>query len=93
MIELGGGIFLENFEELEPGKLIVVKKVVGNYTKTISEKAKDFKKITVSLSKPDDYKIEIKLETAIDLETDAEDKNLFFALDKALSDIVDKIDQ
>ena len=25
MLELGGGIFLDNFEEIEPGKLIIVK--------------------------------------------------------------------
>ena len=38
MIELGGNINLDNFEEIEKGQLIVVKKVVGNYTKKISEK-------------------------------------------------------
>ena len=85
MIELGGNINLENFEEIDKGQLIVIKKVVGNYTKKISEKVEDFKKITVTLVKDSKYKIEVKLETSETKESEAENPNLFFALDQSLS--------
>lgn len=90
MMELGGGINLENFEVVEPGKLIVVKKVVGNYTKTISEKIKGFKKITVKLDKKDDFEISVKVEAEKTIETASKNKNLFFALDEALSQVLGK---
>lgn len=85
MIELGGSIFLENFEIIEPGQMIVVRKVVGNYTKKISEKHTDFKKITVSIVPETKYKLTAKLETSETKESEAENPNLFFALDKALA--------
>ena len=84
MIELGGNINLENFEEIEPGQLIVIRKVVGNYTKKISEKHKDFKKITVSIVPETKYKIKVTLELSETKEAEAENPNLFFALDQAL---------
>jgi len=90
-MELGGNIFLENFEEVESGKLIVVKKVVGNYTKNISEKAKDFKKITISLKKDSAFEIDVKVETDKEINSTAKEDNLFFALDKALSEVLDKV--
>jgi hypothetical protein len=85
MIELGGNINLENFEDIEKGQLIVIKKVVGNYTKKISENSKDFKKITVSLAKDSKYKIEVNLEVEESKKSEAENPNLFFALDQALA--------
>ncbi len=88
MIELGGNINLENFEDIDKGQLIVIKKVVGNYTKKISEKYKDFKKITVTLVKDSKYKIEVKLETSETKESEAENPNLFFALDQSLSKFI-----
>ena len=48
MIELGGNIKLENFENIDRGVLVIVKKIVGGYTKQISEKNKDFKEIAVT---------------------------------------------
>ncbi|MEK6922568.1 MAG: hypothetical protein AABX08_02085 [Nanoarchaeota archaeon] len=84
MIELGGNIKLINFEAIEPALLIVVKKIVGNYTKKISETIKDFKSIEVSLENKEKNKIKVKIEASETKEFEAEDKNLFFALDKAL---------
>jgi hypothetical protein len=89
-MELGGNIFLENFDEVESGKLIVVKKVVGNYTKNISEKAKNFKKITINLKKSSAFEIEAKVEADKEISSTSKEDNLFFALDKALSEILDK---
>ena len=40
MIELGGNIKLESFDEIQPAQLIVIKKVVGNFAKQYSEKVR-----------------------------------------------------
>ncbi len=90
MIELGGNIKLINFEELEPALLIVVKKMVGNYTKKISETLKDFKSIEVTLNKEESNKIEVKVEADKIHQSEAKDKNLFFALDAALNQILNQ---
>jgi hypothetical protein len=87
MIELGGNINLENFEAVEPGQLIVIRKVVGNYTKKISEKHEDFKKITVSIIPETKYKIKVTLELTETKEAEAENSNIFFALDQALAKV------
>ncbi|MCD4760104.1 hypothetical protein K8R33_04420 [archaeon] len=91
MIELGGNINLDGFEKIESGNLIVVKKVVGNYTKNISEKVKDFKKITISLKKEGGFLIYVKVDSENEIISEAKASNLFFALDKALSGILNKI--
>ena len=88
MIELGGNIKLNNFEGIEPALLIVIKKVVGNYTKKISESFEDFKSIEISLAEKDQNKITVKVEADKKYTSEASDKNLFFALDKALNMIL-----
>lgn len=86
MIELGGNIKLINFDSLEPALLVVVKKVVGNYTKKISESIDSFKGIEVTLE--DSNKVNVKVSADKNYEAEAKDKNLFFSLDKALNTIL-----
>lgn len=88
MIELGGSIKLINFEGLEPALLIVIKKLVGNYTRKISESLTDFKSIDITLSNKEKNEIAVKVEADKTYESEAKDKNLFFALDKALGAIL-----
>lgn len=88
MIELGGNIKLSEFESLEPAQLIVVKKVVGNYAKNISEKI-EFSELLVSLK---DNKVAVKLTTKDKtFEEEETSDNLFFTLDKALAKIKNSI--
>jgi len=91
MIELGGNIKLLNFEAVEPALLIVVKKIVGNYTKKISEKVSSFKEIEVSLEIKSMNTITVKVHAEQTYETEAKDENLFFALDKALSIVLSNL--
>ena len=88
MIELGGNIKLNNFEGIEPALLIVVKKVVGNYTRKISESFDNFKEVLVDLENTNDNKITVKVTADKEYASEASDKNLFFALDRALSIIL-----
>lgn len=85
MIELGGNIKLIGFKDLEPAKLVVVKKVVGNYAKTFSEKVGDIKELSVELKGTEvKAKLEYKDKT---INSETTDQNMFFALDKALSQL------
>lgn len=88
MIELGGGIKLEGFESIEPGLLIVVKKVVGNYAKKMSEQVSGFKELIVNVSEK--YKIQATIMADSEYSSDATSSNLFFALDKALGEVLNK---
>ena len=83
IIQLGGNINLVGFKDIEYEKLVVVKKVVGNFVKKIQDQNKDFQKITVTLEPVHKSKYEIKLHLIInnkDYMSELIDFNLFFAL-------------
>ena len=84
MIELGGNIKLNGFEELPAEKLVVIKKIVGTYAKELAEKCSNFKAILVELENT--YKITILIQTDKEIKSEVEDKNLFFALSLAIKD-------
>ena len=87
-MELGGNIVLDGFDNLDKANLVVVKKMVGNYGKVISEK-KPFKKLILKYEKP---KLEVTLEFENEqIKEKAEHINLFFSINEALSNIIKKI--
>ncbi|MDO8555792.1 MAG: hypothetical protein Q7R96_01290 [Nanoarchaeota archaeon] len=93
-LELGGNIRLSGFSEIEPAALIVVKKMVGNYTKKIAERATGFQDIHVNMKKVHEHSHEVIAKVTADKIYNAEvtDYNLFFALDKALSKVMREMD-
>jgi len=97
MIELGGNITLVGFKDLEPAKLIVIKKLVGNYARRMSNSTKDFQNLTVTL-KPvhggDKVELHSKLSnSSTPITSEVTDFNLFFALDKSLNKIIGQLDK
>ncbi|MBT4174688.1 hypothetical protein HOC80_02255 [archaeon] len=88
MIELGGNIKLEGFEDLPKEKLIVIKKIIGGFTKEISEKDSGFKEILVKME--NSYKITIDIKGTKDAKSEIEDSNLFFAISLAIKDAKSK---
>ena len=58
-LELGGNINLVGFKDIEPGMMIVVKKIVGNFVKRIQDQNKDFQKITITMKQIHESKYEI----------------------------------
>lgn len=96
-IELGGNIKLTGFKELDPGMLIVVKKIVGNYAKKISEQASEFQELTLTLKEVHKTEKNRKYELQGKLVTDKKvysaemtDFNLFYAMDKVLSKLMEE---
>jgi ribosome-associated translation inhibitor RaiA len=92
-IELKGNISLAGFKDLEPAKMIVVKKITGNYVKKMQEKFK-FEKLHLHLKSVHESKFEIQAKAIINNETynsEIVDFNLYFALDKALAKIIEGV--
>ena len=83
MVSLGGNIEIINFDHLEPGKLIVVKKIFGNYAKKAAESS-EFKRLILELTEGETVTIHATLEDKSNHSVKMSDTNLFFALHKAL---------
>jgi len=98
MIELGGNITLAGFKDLDHAELIVVKKLVGSYTRKMSDSLKDFENLTVTMKgvhktpKSQKYEIHGKLMAGGKPYTsEVVDRNLFVALDSSLKKILTEI--
>ncbi|MBN1175866.1 hypothetical protein JXA48_04445 [Candidatus Woesearchaeota archaeon] len=98
MIELGGNITLVGFKELGYAEFVVVKKVVGNYARKISDRHPfDGLKLSVKpIHKTEDEatKFELKVELSADgkhYHADIVEHNIFIGLDKILKKIVTQL--
>lgn len=91
MIELGGNIKLDGFENLEPALLIVVKKVVGNFARQYSEKT-NVKELLINLEDKEKNKVSVKLQCdKEDIEESGKGDNLFYTLNGLLVKIKGKL--
>jgi hypothetical protein len=98
MIELGGNIKLVGFKDLEPAKLIVVKKIVGNYARKINDTVSEFQELSLHLKgihgneETGESKFEIQGKLIMSgknpCNAEVTDFNLFYALDKVLDRIM-----
>ncbi len=90
-MELGGNITLQGFDAVDPATLIVVKKIVGNYTKRLTEKHEDFTGLHLELTQKEGKQLQICAKcqrTSGNNETKHDEDNLFFALSGALDAIL-----
>jgi len=97
-VSLGGNIELVGFKQVSLADVVVVKKLVGHYTRKIQEHSANFEKIQISLKeihKIDNnakHEIHVKvLEGGKSFHTEVVDKNIFIALDSALKKILGEI--
>lgn len=96
MIELGGNITLVGFKEIGFSELVIVKKIIGNYARKISDKEGSMEHLTVTV-KPihqtqDEsnckYELHVKvLQKGKVYTTEVVDFNLFVAIDSAMKKI------
>ena len=98
MIELGGNITLVGFKELGYAEFVVIKKVVGNYARKISDKL-EFSNLTLTL-KPihkigdEISKYEIKGKLEIDgtmYNAEVVEYNLFVGIDNLLKKLMTQL--
>ena len=90
MIELVGNIKLKGFSELDAATLIVVKKIVGNYTKKLTSDHPDFTELLLELNQTEDQKFNINANFSRksgELTSNVDGGNIFFAISEALEGI------
>ncbi|RJQ16863.1 hypothetical protein C4573_02245 [Candidatus Woesearchaeota archaeon] len=97
-MELGGNIALVGFREMDSGELIVVKKIVGNYAKKISERCEKFERLTLTKKdvhkQGDSQKYELHAKVVDNGKIHAAeevDSNFFIALDAVLKRLLDAV--
>ena len=95
-IVLGGNIELVGFKELDGGSMVILKKMIGNHVRKMSETADNFEKLTVNLKKvgsgSNKFEIQAKLmDNGRPVTSEVTDFNLFFTIDKALRQIQNQI--
>jgi hypothetical protein len=95
---LGGNIELVGFKQVSLADVIVVKKLVGHYTRKIQEHSQNFEKIQIVLKEihkiDNNAKHDIHVK-AIDngkvFASEIVDKNLFIALDNTLKKVLAEV--
>lgn len=93
-MKLGGNIEIEGFDDIEPAQLVVIKKMIGNSAKKISEEISTFDNLSVTLN--ENEKGQVMLSAKITMkdkehEAGASDKNLFFALNNLFNNLIAKL--
>jgi hypothetical protein len=96
VLRLGGNIELTGFSELDGGVMIVLKKIIGNYAKKMSERTADFERLHMTMKivhakeKSEKYEIHSKLIHGGSniLVGESVDRNLFVAVDDSLKKVV-----
>ena len=93
MIELGGNITLNGFQDRDYAELIVVKKIVGRYARQISDSHEGFQRLDITLSVREGKHMIAAACTVGEKRTDAlaAEPNLFVALDAALKKAVQSL--
>lgn len=97
-VSLGGNIELVGFKQVSLADVVVVKKLVGHYTRKIQERSQNFEKIQIFLKeihKVDNnakHEIHVKaMDNGKSFNSEIVDKNLFIALDTALKKVLAEI--
>ncbi|MFC1741464.1 hypothetical protein ACFL3V_02930 [Nanoarchaeota archaeon] len=95
-IVLGGNIELVGFKEVDGGSMVILKKMIGNHVRKMSDIAENFEKLTVTMKKVgggnNKFEIQAKvMDNGKPFASEVTDFNLFFTTDKALQQILSQI--
>lgn len=98
MIELGGNITLIGFKELDYAEMVVIKKIVGNYARKLSDR-EQVNELTLNLKQvhhtsEESSKFEMKAKVDINgkiFNSEIVDYNLFIAIDNIMKKLETQI--
>jgi ribosome-associated translation inhibitor RaiA len=96
-INLGSSIQLSGFRDLDGGKMVILKKIIGNSVKKISERAEKFENIELVMKPIGDensgkYEVHAKLVDNGKVITAKEtDRNMFIVVNNVLTKIFNEI--
>ncbi|MBS3158727.1 hypothetical protein J4206_05560 [Candidatus Woesearchaeota archaeon] len=90
-LELGGSIVLSGFRAIDGASMVILKKVIGNYVKRMSERAEKFEQLALTVKPIHQNESSKKFELNAKLldngkvfNSEFVDKNIFIAVDSAL---------
>jgi hypothetical protein len=90
-IELGGNIVLTGFSTRDFTEMIIVKKIVGQYTRKLTDTVDGFRQLHITLKEIHSTKVEIIAKADVDGKEYASETvqhNLFVALDSCLKHVL-----
>lgn len=94
ILQLGGSIELSGFGSLDGGMMIILKKIVGNYARRMSDMSKKFESLSLNMKTVHDNQFELHaklLDNGKITASSAVERNLFTAVDAALKKIMAEI--
>ena len=98
-VKLGGNIELAGFRMIDSSSMIVLKKIIGNHAKRISELTKRMETLHITLKpvhereKSEKYELHAKVvDNGKVYASEFTDRNLFVAVDTVLKKIVNEMD-
>ena len=97
-MQLGGNIELTGFRDIDGASMVVLKKIIGNYGRRISEVTGNFEKLSVIMKpihekeKSEKYEIHARLiKEGKPVVSEVVERNLFVAVDDVLKKIVNEL--
>ena len=98
VLELGGNIQLAGFKDMDGASMVVLKKIIGNYARKMSDISEKFESLHVTMKpvhkteKSEKYEIHVKLMSdGKPFVSEVTERNLFIAIDNALKKVVSEI--
>lgn len=92
-MELGGNITLAGFGERDFAEIIVIKKIVGQYARKLSDHVPGFTHLKVTLKEVHGTSVEIHGHASVggkEIAAESTSHNLFMALDDALKRLLEQ---
>ncbi len=93
-LQLGGNIELSGFSSLDGGTMIVLKKIIGNYARKMSDQASNFERLGITMKTVHENQFELHaklLDNGNAVTSSVTERNLFVAVDSALKKIMNEI--
>ena len=97
-MELGGNIQLSGFRHIDGASMVILKKIIGNYARKMSDITKKFESLHVTMKpvheteKSEKYEIHTKLmDNGKPIVSEVVERNLFVAVDNSLKKIINEI--
>lgn len=88
-IKLGDKIKLNGFSGIDNASMVILKKIIGNYTRKIIDNVKDFEELSVDLSEKN-KKFDINVTEKVSGKENnykSSESNIYVAIDKAFKQI------
>ena len=97
-MQLGGNIQLAGFRDIDGASMVILKKIIGNYVRKMSDITKKFESLHVTMKpvheteKSEKYEIHAKLiDDGKIFVSEVVERNLFIAVDNALKKVVNEL--